>query len=120
MQRFEGSGENHNSSHPFGRGDLLDQITGGAEMLSLMLLGVPFGCMAALILVTLLLPADYLFLPWPILRLLLPAALFVLLVQLWRIRRKRPADKFSKFMLGFGLLGLPAGICAWILVAKFR
>ena len=88
-------------------------------MLSLVLLGIPFGCVALLMLLYFLQPADYLFLPMPILRLLLPAAILTLLVQSWRIHRKRPADRFSKFMLGFGLLGLPAGICAWIVAAKF-
>jgi putative effector of murein hydrolase len=107
--------QNSDSSGPGKRDDLIDQITGAAEMLSFVLVAVPFGCMAALVLIVLFSWADYVFLPGGILRLLLPAAVFALAVQLWRILRKRPADRFSRFMLGFGLLGLPAGLCAWIL-----
>lgn len=107
--------QDRDPSDPRERGGLLDQFTGAAEMLSLVLLAVPFGCMTALLLVHFVQPADYIFLPGPLLRLTLPAAGFVLLVQLVRILRRRPADRFSRFMLAFGLLGIPAGVFAWLL-----
>jgi len=74
--------QNRDPSGPGNRGDLIDQITGAAEMLSFFLVAVPFGCMAALALIVLFSQADYVFLSGGILRLLLPAAIFALVVQL--------------------------------------
>jgi len=90
----------------------IDKVITVVEMLSLVLLIIPFGGIAWLFLTEIFLGDSY----FPIFSmsmfLFLPTGIFALLVQRIRIARKRPAGLFNRFMLGASIFTVIVGVFA--------
>jgi hypothetical protein len=90
----------------------IDKIIRIFEILSLILLAIPFGSMALWILASSFLDGDYFFFFPTAMFLFFPTGIFSFLVQLIRITRKRPASSFNRFMLGFSIFTVSVGVFA--------
>jgi hypothetical protein len=90
----------------------IDKVISVFEMFSLVLLIIPFGGIAWLIITEIFLGDSY----FPIFSmsmfLFLPIGVFALLVQLIRIARKRTTSSFNKFMLGSSIFTVIVGVFA--------
>jgi hypothetical protein len=90
----------------------IDKVIRIVEILSLVLLAIPFGSIALSILTSLFLDGDYFFFFPVAMFLFFPTGIFALLVQIFRITRKHPASSFNKFMLNFSIFTVIVGIFA--------
>jgi hypothetical protein len=96
--------------------DLIDKITSVVEKTSLILLVVPFGSIVLWIFTDIFLEARYFFFFPTALFLFFPTGFFALLIQLFRITRKRPINPFNGLMLGFSIITVFIGILACMLL----
>jgi hypothetical protein len=92
--------------------NLVDKAIRIVEILSLVFLVIPFGSMVLWILASSFLEGDYFFFFPTAMFLFFPTGIFALLVQLFRIARKRPANSFNRFMLGFSIITFIVGLFA--------
>jgi hypothetical protein len=90
----------------------IDKFIHVIEIFSLVLLIMPFGSMALSILTSTFLEGDYFFFFPTAIFLFFPIGIFALLIQLFRIARKHPANSFNKFLLGFSIITTILGVFA--------
>jgi hypothetical protein len=82
----------------------VDKVISIAEKISFIVMLFPFGSMALWILTPIFLEGDYfIFFPTAMFS-FFPAGIFALLVQIFRIGRKRPANNFSIFLFVASLI----------------
>lgn len=101
-----------------GKANLIDKIISIAEILSALLLVVPYASIAAWLFSSFFLEKEYfIFFPTALL-LFLPTGIFSLFVQFFRIIRikKTPITPFNGFMLGGSVLNVIIGIFAYMLL----
>ena len=94
----------------------IDKIIGSLEILSLVLMAFPFGCIALWILASEFLVGDYFFFFPTAMFTFLPAGLFALFVQLFRIVSKRPSSLFSTLLFRSSIITIIIGILAWMAI----
>jgi len=90
----------------------IDKVIRIFEILSLILLAIPFGSMALWMLASSFLDGDYFFFFPTAMFLFFPTGVLAFLIQLIRITRKRPASSFNRFMLGFSIFAVIVGVFA--------
>ena len=92
--------------------DWVDKVISIAEKISFILILIPFCSMALWILTPIFLDGDYFFFFPTAMFSFFPTGIIALLVQMFRIGRKRPSNNFSIFMFVSSLITIFIGSLA--------